>query len=344
MTLASVVVTFNRKQLLIETLNALIQQSTPLVTIYIIDNQSTDGTPDYLHTHGFIDKCTDFSKKMVKPPTFIYYVRLTANIGGAGGFHEGLKLAQADGHDWIWLLDDDACPELHALAYLLKYADFETNLVALAGSVWGTDQTLQLPHRGHFQRRRFYPYLHTPLAETFYQQETIFVDMASFVGLLVKRTAIEKIGLPKREFFIHHDDVDYCLRLRTIGKILLVPASKIIHKDSVTRQGEHHFLGRPSRRIPLQRLWLFYFSVRNAIYLGKHQLPRLSFVAQAARYFLRLLMGIIIYDEFKMQRIRCLYRAFKDGILENFANSYPFQLKRTFEQEFIQHQDPKIKR
>ena len=48
MKVSAVVVTFNRKELLIECLEALRRQTRPLDALYIIDNASTDGTEELL--------------------------------------------------------------------------------------------------------------------------------------------------------------------------------------------------------------------------------------------------------------------------------------------------------
>lgn len=326
LSVACVVVTFNRKMLLLETLNALLEQHVCPTAIFVIDNHSTDGTSELLLENHFISHTDDCSETLLAPDLYLYYTRLTTNSGGAGGFHEGIKQAFARGFAWIWLLDDDACPEPTALACLLRYINSE--IMALASSVWGEDNALQLAHRGHFTGKTVYPYLHTPLSETAYQEETVLIEMASFVGLLLKREAIQRIGLPKREFFIHHDDVEYCLRLKTVGKMWLIPASRIIHKDrNMQREQWRNFLGRRSRRIPFNRLWLFYFSIRNAVYLGKQQLSTYCFFVRSAQYFLKLSVGILLYDEHKIERLYCLYQAFKDGFLANFGNNYPFKLK-----------------
>ena len=44
---AAVVVTFNRKELLCECLDALLAQTCPLSRILLVDNASTDGTADF---------------------------------------------------------------------------------------------------------------------------------------------------------------------------------------------------------------------------------------------------------------------------------------------------------
>ena len=49
---AAVIVTYNRKELLEENIKALLDQSEKLNKIFIIDNNSTDGTKSYLEQKG----------------------------------------------------------------------------------------------------------------------------------------------------------------------------------------------------------------------------------------------------------------------------------------------------
>ena len=87
--IAAVVVTYNRKELLKECLDALLAQTHPLDSIILIDNASTDGTPEFLKEKGFLDNPK------------IDYVRLSENSGGAGGFYEGMKRGYEKGFDWV---------------------------------------------------------------------------------------------------------------------------------------------------------------------------------------------------------------------------------------------------
>ena len=53
-TVCAVVVTYNRKNLLLECLEALLKQTRPIDAMYIIDNFSSDGTPETLKENGYI--------------------------------------------------------------------------------------------------------------------------------------------------------------------------------------------------------------------------------------------------------------------------------------------------
>ena len=82
MKVVSVVVTYNRKDLLEECIDAIKEQSYNLDKIIIIDNNSNDGTFEMLEKKGY----TKNEKFLIK--------RLETNIGGSGGFYEGMKIAR----------------------------------------------------------------------------------------------------------------------------------------------------------------------------------------------------------------------------------------------------------
>lgn len=306
---AAVVVTYNRKHLLRECLQALLSQTEPLDEIIVIDNASTDGTDEMV------------------PAEFpqVTYVRLPENIGGAGGFHEGMKLAYEKGYDWIWVMDDDAEPEKDALERLTEYFNLE-NISALACTVKDAKGNVSLIHRGFFDFKTIFPLIQDPVPlEEYRKNKYLEIDMASFVGLLVKRSAISKIGYPMKDFFIHHDDVEYCVRLRQVGKLLLVTNSVILHKEEgKSRCIEKKFLFRNSSRVPYGKLWLSYYGIRNLVWLGKkYAVTRPKFYINLFENYLRGLIGILLFDDRKLKRIVFLTSAYIDGLANIFDNQKP---------------------
>ena len=95
-----VVVTYNRLDLLKECLKALEEQTFRIHKIFIINNHSTDQTATYL-------------ENLKENPNYDI-TNLPENIGGAGGFSEGIKRAAMDGCDWIWVMDDDTIPHQYS--------------------------------------------------------------------------------------------------------------------------------------------------------------------------------------------------------------------------------------
>ena len=105
-TIAAVVVTYNRKELLLENVKALLNQTWQSPDIIVIDNHSTDGTREALEPFLATGQ--------------IQYVDTGSNLGGAGGFQYGIRYAAERGYDYVWVMDDDCIPTPEALAYLVQ--------------------------------------------------------------------------------------------------------------------------------------------------------------------------------------------------------------------------------
>ena len=81
------IVTYNRKEYLLNLLEALQQSEKKISGILFLDNKSTDGTNQTLMEIGFTEKddigvLHENTWKSMKT----YYFRNTENAGGAGGF------------------------------------------------------------------------------------------------------------------------------------------------------------------------------------------------------------------------------------------------------------------
>ena len=114
----AVVVAFNRRELLLEALAALGEQSRPVDAVVVVDNASDDGSGEAVR-EGF---------------PLVDLVTLERNTGGAGGFAVGMAHAlQSHDPSWLWLMDDDTIPTPTALAELVDAAESVPGAV-VAGS------------------------------------------------------------------------------------------------------------------------------------------------------------------------------------------------------------------
>ena len=103
--IAAVVVTYNRKKLLKESIEKLLLSDTKC-DILVIDNHSTDGTEEYIYEY--------MQRKD------IVYLDTGSNLGGAGGFSYGIRKAIEMGYDYVWLMDDDCMVHRDSLTELVK--------------------------------------------------------------------------------------------------------------------------------------------------------------------------------------------------------------------------------
>ncbi|HED37854.1 MAG TPA: hypothetical protein ENI76_06380 [Ignavibacteria bacterium] len=195
----------------------------------------------------------------------------------------------------------------------------------MACSVLLPDGKISYHHRGYVKFSKVFPLFQKPVPSKVYKKSMIEIDMASFVGILINRNAIKKIGFPKKEFFIHHDDVEYCIRLRKVGKILLIPDSIIFHKEAA-REGMQakKFIRKKFKRVPYNRLWLTYYGRRNLVWLGKkYSQSKLRFYIGMIKSLLISIVGILLFDDYKFKRIKFIINAYYDGLKDKFDNEKP---------------------
>jgi rhamnopyranosyl-N-acetylglucosaminyl-diphospho-decaprenol beta-1,3/1,4-galactofuranosyltransferase len=232
-TVAAVIVSYNRRELLLEAVAAVEAQTVP-AKIVVVDNASTDGSADAVEG-AFPD---------------VRVIRVERNVGGAGGFAVGLAAAAVDDAEWIWLMDDDTVPTPTALAELLE-ATGSDPLVDIAGSrvVWtdGQDHPMNTP--------REKPLVTVRERAAAAGAKAMAVRSSSFVSMLVRGRAVAERGLPIADYFIWNDDFEYSTRLLRGRRGLFVPASVVVHKTKVLGSTD----ADPGAR--------FYYEVRNKLWL-----------------------------------------------------------------------------
>jgi rhamnopyranosyl-N-acetylglucosaminyl-diphospho-decaprenol beta-1,3/1,4-galactofuranosyltransferase len=218
---AAVVVTFNRLDLL-RRLLARLAGIERLDEVVVVDNASTDGTRQWL----------------AEQPDVVVHT-LASNRGGAGGFHEGLRLALDRGADLAWLMDDDGLPDHGSLDLLLEHSglDFWGPLVVDEDA----PGRLVFPIRLAGGTRVVHGVAD---AERAAEAGVLRDVVIPFNGVLVTRDLALRIGLPREEFFIWGDDHEYRLRAERAGaRIATVTGARVRH-PSVGELGTPMMFGR----------------------------------------------------------------------------------------------------
>lgn len=207
---AAIVVTYNRKKLLKEAIDALLSQSLPEADVLVVDNASTDGTKEYI---------TDYISQ-----NKIVYFNTGNNLGGAGGFNFGMRQAYEAGYKYIWIMDDDAIVKKNALEELLR-ADhlLKGNYGYLSSAVFWIDGQPCMMNRSQLIKdwTSDLEYLSDGLVRTY---------SSTFVSFFVKSATVKELGLPIKDFFIWADDIEYSNRLSKKYPCYVVGKSQVIHK------------------------------------------------------------------------------------------------------------------
>lgn len=286
----ALVVTYNRKELLKENLEALLSQSFTDFDILVVDNASTDGTKE------FMDNYKENSK--------IIYENTGANLGGAGGFHYGIKKAVELGYEFCWLMDDDTIAKKDSLQKLVEKAqELQNEFSYLCSYVEWTDgspckMNQTIAHRDWFNE-----------ADKLSKNKLLKLSSCTFVSVFINLEVTKKVGLPVRQMFIYGDDHEYTKRLSKEKSAYLVLDSIVVHKMNSNQ-------GYQIEDIPKERISRYYYDSRNRLYRAKK-----DGIREIVGYFYWLFTSIVKIitraKDKKMYRMWVIIKGFGAGIFFN---------------------------
>lgn len=237
-TLSTIIVNYNAGSLLHKCVDSLL--ACPLdIEIIVVDNASSDASLDGLQ---------DLSQVCV--------IRNPANMGFAAACNIGVQASSAP---FLLFLNPDCFFQPGAIAQLLASLQSGDRVGMVGGLLVNEDGTEQgggrravpTPWRSlvrvfglqRFANRwpkLFYDFhLHKqPLPDS-----PIEVEAISGACMLVKREVMEDVGLWDEGYFLHCEDLDWCMRFRQKGwKILFVPDARISHALGACSQSRRVFV------------------------------------------------------------------------------------------------------
>ena len=233
---------------------ASLRSSTyPNLHVVVVDNGSTDGSPEHL-------------APLLSAP-WGELVQARRNLGFTGGANCGLRLALERGADYAFLLNNDATVAPNCITTLVEAAESRPEVGFVGpkivsaeepGRIWSAGMSVAwhratiASHRGEPDSGRF--------------DGSRVVQGLSGCALLTKRAVLERVGLLDERYFAYYEDLDWCLRARRVGfRCLYVGAAQSSHVGSATSNPN---TGRS------QSAFLNYYAARNILlFMGTH-VPR----------------------------------------------------------------------
>ena len=270
-TLASIIVpTWNGADYIEDCLNSLVGQDYPDFEVVVVDNASSDGTPDWVAKHF---------------PS-VTLIREERNLGFAGGANVGLQAAKGE---ILILFNQDAAAKPGWLAALVsgmltapeigiagcKILDFDPPTIQHAGG----HLTMPLALSSHFGFGQ---------VDTGQFDELKDVDFVTGAAIAIRREVLETIGYLDETLFFYFEDVDYCYQARAAGfRVVYIP-SAVLHHHSNTSLGaetEQHYMRFHTSRLQfiLKHWGVDYFI--SQLYPAEH--TRLNNISQKERVGLR---------------------------------------------------------
>lgn len=222
-----VVVNYNAGPLLAE----CIRTALPLVNeILIVDNASSDSS---------IEQC---ARQFSDEPR-LKIVRNDVNLGFAAACNIGFSQTKGD---FVLFLNPDCRLDEAAVSELLRALQADAAVGMVGGRLVNSDGSEQgggrravpTPWRSfvrvfglsRFAKRWPKLFFDFHLHKQPLPDRPIEVEAISGACMLVKREAIDDVGLWDEGYFLHCEDLDWCMRFREKGwKILFVPSARVTH-------------------------------------------------------------------------------------------------------------------
>ena len=298
--IVAVIVTYNRINLLKECLDALIK-SDYHTDILIVNNNSSDGTKEYLDYIHSLDVNTKF-----------YVFNLNENLGGAGGFNYGIREASKLDYDRIWIMDDDCIVQKNSLLELVKIDEhLKGNFGFLSSKVLWTDGSIC---KTNVQRKKVARRVKD------FNSECVNVDFASFVSLYVKKSDVLKVGLPIKEFVIWTDDLEWTRRL-TYKKLYKDAKSGFLCNNSVVTHKCANNFGVSIVYDTKDRLDRYKYIYRNDVYCFRREGIR-GYLFLIFRNLYHIFKVMLLSKTEKIRKTKTIIDGFMEGIIFNPSIEY----------------------
>jgi GT2 family glycosyltransferase len=274
-----IVVTWNKKDYVLQLLASLGNLTYPreCIDILVVDNASGDGTLEAI--------IEEFPEVRV--------IRNPENLGGTGGFNTGLRSAfdlPYDSCQYLWLLDNDVLVHRHALSDLVDVLQRHEDIAVAGSTMMQLDYPWRINEMGAFVERSDGALIlnrHRQEviewkgrsaqqlldgdgdlgARLMHCRHTMDVDYVAAASMLVRADVARQAGLWK-DFFIHLDDVEWCLRIARMGHRVVVSARSLIWHLSA------------AAKVPT---WVAYYDNRNLLELVRLYGPGPQNVQAAVR-------------------------------------------------------------
>ncbi len=237
--LSVIIVNHNAGKLLGDCVQAILKQVREVI---VVDNASTDGSLATLRTQN--------------DQSALRLIESARNLGFAAACNLAVQAAR---QPYLLFLNPDSLPEPGALARMLKVLQQHPEAGMAGGLLKNPDgseqrggrRALPTPWRSFvsaFGLTRFsgrWPHLFFDfnLHRQPLPQQPISVEAISGALMLVRREAMEAVGPWDEGYFLHCEDLDWCLRFHQKGwDILFVPDAPVVHYQGTSSRARPLFV------------------------------------------------------------------------------------------------------
>ncbi len=200
----------------------------PSFDILVLDNASSDGTPEKVRNR--------FPQVTV--------IENGANLGFAAGNNVGLRYMLRHGYDYALLLNNDTEVAPDFLDHLVAVAESDPTIGATGPTITYYERPdLIWSAGGMIDWKRGIAVMRTNEVDCGQYREPARVDFVTGCALLVKRAVLERAGLLDERFFMYFEETEWCVRIGRAGfRILHVPQARVLHKIPLNARFDREYL------------------------------------------------------------------------------------------------------
>lgn len=244
----TVILNTNRRDDTLACLASLERSTYSQHKVIVLDNASTDGSVEAI--------------RAAYPAVEI--IQLEQNLGYAGNNNVGIKAAVAQHADWVFVLNEDTVLAPDCLTWLVEVGESNPHIGVVGPMVYHHNEPEVIQSAGG-QLGRYWQNIHLahnqPDRGQFSQPRP--VDWISGCAIMVRRAAIEQVGMLDERFFYYWEETEWCLRVSRGGwQIMHAPAAKLWHKGV-----QRDYRPKPSVT--------YYYTRNQLLMLATHRAPLL---------------------------------------------------------------------
>lgn len=291
MKFAGFIITYNRPDLLKDTIEQVFAQTLPPEKLWIIDNSEGNETEEMI--------------KLLL--TFhLEYVRMGYNAGPAGAAAKGLEIVGNAGYDWIYWGDDNDPPfRLDCFERLLDIRDKVSNT-----GVLGTVGHFFDMNRGLVRRTS---------NEKLHQDKFLKVDFVAGGMCMIVNGDVARNGVsPNSNLFFGFEELDFCLKVKKQGFEVVVDSGLFLQaREASDRMG---FI-KP-KYIKKDNLSREYYSLRNLLMIADSLGSSMMKLRLFVRWSLKMIYGFKFGFSYGNQNFKMIKMAFWHYLIKKSGKTY----------------------
>lgn len=313
----ALVVTYNRSKYLQKALEGILNQQQEISGILIYNNNATDNTEEILMKFGYVDSKGDKIKENYlysteKDGKHFYYYHNDENLGGAGGFANGIRLISELDYDYVWIMDDDVYPEPNCLSEIMKQMSVQNVQVGIPNRTDENFDDRAIIGFDFDDYHKFWTEMRKTVTSGPFDEEAIKVVDMPFEGPVVEMALLRKVGIPDSGFFIEYDDSDFAQRLQQYSDIIFATKAQLHRQLAVKVDPSEVKKVEPYN-------WRNYYKIRNNIIFDKRygknwKVRQLSPLILIAHHIV-----IAIRHQHLKHNLPIIWKGFWDGVFQRMG-------------------------